>query len=110
MGLQALMWWICQTFFCIQTYLTSLYFAIDNCLFAVALLDNSPYDQFHPIGTNCRHIHWFARALTSQLVAYCSTEYVHYDAEYQYWLSEHSYANSGVPYLCPNETYTVNAI
>ena len=86
-----------------------IYFAIDNYLFAIALLDNSPYDQFRTIGANCRYIHRLARASTAQLLAYCSTEYVYYNTEQQQWLSEHSYTDSGIPYLCPNETYGVNA-
>ena len=86
-----------------------IYFAIDNYLFAIAVLDHSSYDEFDPIGRNCRYIHWLACASASQLLAYCSTEYVYYDTEQQYWLSEYSYTDSGVPYICPNDTYGVSA-
>ena len=82
-----------------------IYFAIDNYLFAIAPLDYSIYDEFNAIGTNCRHIYHIVKASKSQLLVYCSREYVYYDTELQYWLSEHTYENSGVPYLCPDQSY-----
>ena len=85
-----------------------IYFAIDNYLFAIAPLDYSIYDEFNAIGTNCRHIYHLVKASShSQLLAYCSEDYVYYDTEMQYWLSEHAYESSGVPYLCPNQNYGV---
>ena len=85
-----------------------VYFAVDNYLFTLAPLDWSFYDEFSPIGARCRQIyHLMKVASTSQLLAYCSSRYVYYDTEYQNWLSEHTYENSGIPYICPDQTYKV---
>ena len=66
--------------------------------------------DFLQIGTTmCRYIDRLTRVSRSQLLAYCSSEFVFFDTKQQGWVSEHSYAESGVPYLCPNETYRVNA-
>lgn len=84
-----------------------IYFAIDNYLFTIAPLDWSFYDEFDPIGARCRQIHNLVKAADLQLLAYCSNEYVYYDIEIQNWLSEHTYENSGIPRLCPNQNYGV---
>ena len=84
-----------------------IYFAIDNYLFTIAPLDWSFYDEFDPIGARCGQIHSLVNAANLQLLAYCSREYVYYDVDYQYWLSEHTYENSGMPHLCPNQNYGV---
>ena len=99
--------------FLISTDLASqplIYFSIDNYLFAIDLLDYLIFLEFTQIGTaKCRYIHQLAHASNSQLLAYCSSEYVYFDTEQQQWVSEHSYAGSGVPYLCPNDMYEVKA-
>lgn len=84
-----------------------IYFAIDSYLFTIAPLDWSFYDEFDPIGARCRQIHNLVNAPNSQLLTYCSKEYVYYDVDYQDWLSEHTYENSGMPHLCPNQNYGV---
>ena len=87
-----------------------IYFAVDNYLFAVDPLDYSVYFDFIQIGTTrCRHIHRLARVSSSQILAYCSSEFVYFDIEQEDWVSEHSYTESGVPYICPNEMYGVKA-
>ena len=87
-----------------------IYFAIDNYLFALDPIDYSVAFDFLQIGTTmCRYIDRLTRVSRSQLLAYCSSEFVFFDTKQQDWVSEHSYAESGVPYLCPNETYRVNA-
>lgn len=87
-----------------------IYFAVDNYLFAIDPLDYSVYFDFIQIGTTrCRHIHRLARVSNSQIMAYCSSEYIYFDIEQENWVSEHSYTESGVPYLCPNEMYGVKA-
>ena len=87
-----------------------IYFAVDNFLFAIAPLDYSVAFDFVPIGTTrCRYIHRLERVSSSQILAYCSSEFVYFDTERENWVSEHSYTDSGVPYLCPNEMYGVNA-
>ena len=87
-----------------------IYFSIDNYLFAIDVLDYQIFLEFSQIGTaKCRYIHQLVRTSNSQLLAYCSSEYVYFDTELQHWVSEHSYAGSGVPYLCPNDMYEVKA-
>ena len=86
-----------------------IYFAIDNYLFTIAPLDWSIYDEFSPLGSGCRKTKRLVQSSgpTHQLLAYCLSEYVYYDLELQYWLSEHTYENSGVPYICPNQNYEI---
>ena len=85
-----------------------IYFAVDYYLFAIAPLDLSV--SFDPLGTmKCRYIHQLEHISSSQILAYCSSEFVYYDTEQGNWVSEHSYTDSGVPYLCPNEMYGVSA-
>ena len=86
-----------------------IYFAIDNYLFIIDLLDNSVYSQFLQVGIDCRYIHQLVRASATQILAYCSNDYVYYDTNNQLSVDEQSYAESGVPYLCPNHTYAVVA-
>ena len=89
-----------------------IYFAIENYLFAIDLIDYAPlYSQIPSIGhgTSCQSVHRLVHASTNQLLAYCSTEYVYYSTEDELSHDEHSYTDSGVPYLCPNDTYTVSA-
>jgi hypothetical protein len=87
-----------------------IYFAVDNYLFAITPLDFSVDFDFVQLGTTrCRYIHRLVRVSSSQMLAYCSSEFVYFDTEHEDWLSEHSYADSGVPYICPNEIYGVSA-
>ena len=87
-----------------------IYFAVDNYLFAIAPLDHSVHFDFFQIGTSrCRYIHRLERVSSSQILAYCSSEFVYFDTEQEDWVSEHSYTENGVPYLCPNEMYGVSA-
>ena len=87
-----------------------IYFAVDNYLFAITPLDYSVDFDFLQVGTTrCRYIHQLVRVSNSQMLAYCSSEFVYFDTEHEDWVSEHSYTDSGVPYICPNEMYGIRA-
>ena len=87
-----------------------IYFAVDNYLFAITPLDYSVDFDFLQVGTTrCRYIHRLVHVSNSQILAYCSSEFVYFDTEHEDWVSEHSYSDSGVPYVCPNEMYGVSA-
>ena len=87
-----------------------IYFAVDNFLFAITPLDYSVDFNFLQLGTTrCRYIHRLVRISNTQILAYCSSEFVYFDTEHEDWVSEHSYTDSGVPYVCPNEMYAISA-
>lgn len=94
----------------VDPHIPFIYFAVDNYLFAIAPLDDSVHFDFVQIGTTrCRYIHRLERVSSSQILAYCSSEFVYFDTEQEDWVSEHSYTENGVPYICPNEMYGVSA-
>ena len=84
-----------------------IYFAVDNYLFTISPVDDLPYDP-NPIGRHCRYIHRLVLAPHSQLLAYCLSDFVYYDAVQEESLNEYTYAKSGVPYLCPDESYSIS--
>ena len=88
-----------------------IFYAIDNYVFGIDIFDyTSLYGTDVPsIGSNCDYIHRLVPASNNLLLAYCSSESVYFDVEAVSWQNELSYADSGVPYLCPNNTYAVNA-
>ena len=88
-----------------------IFYAIDNYVFEIDIFDyTSLYGTDVPsIGTSCDRIHRLVRASNNLLLAYCPSESVYFDVEAVSWRNELSYADSGVPYLCPNNTYVVNA-
>ena len=71
-----------------------IYFAIDNYLFTIDLVDRLFYDTFNSLGLkfNCRHVKRLVKASSSQLLIYCAESYVYYNVEVQDWTSEQTYS------------------
>ena len=86
-----------------------VYFADKNTIFVINVQSNQTKKSEL---SGCTQVHELRPAISVGdeellLIAYCADKYgtVCFDPIHGNWSSLHTYSNSGIPYLCPNEDY-----
>ena len=85
-----------------------IYFAIGSTIVALDILDSTQTQQY-PELSDCPQVYKLVEIVGAGnqkvLMAYCTDRYILYDPVYGDWSTRFLFSSSGVPYVCPNNSY-----
>ena len=87
-----------------------IYFAIGSTIVVLDILDSTQTRQYPELPQSlCSQVHKLVESVDAGnqkvLIVYCTGGYVLYDPVFGDWISRFLFSSSGVPYVCPNNSY-----